>query len=184
MSTSRPNSAAFFSPGSLYHANPPTLAEILSNTSAPPWTLAAFMAYLSQNHCLETLEFTMDADRYSTAYNQILAEQPSCANDRVCLLWEKLMQAYIIPYAPREVNLPSRVRDRLLALSYTSAPPPPSELDDAVGIVYELMNDSVLLPFIESLSPAHPAYHIEEDMVDPRQGRSRLTIHGDAKIPR
>lgn len=42
----------------------PNLREILANTSPPPWTLAAFMAYLSNNHCLETLEFTMDSGRF------------------------------------------------------------------------------------------------------------------------
>ncbi|KAG7131198.1 hypothetical protein HYQ46_009731 [Verticillium longisporum] len=125
MTSSRPTSAALYSAGPLYHVNPPSLSQILTNTSHPPWTLAAFMAYLSQNHCLETLEFTMDADRYRNAYCQIITEQASPiadGNEHICSLWDKLMQAYIIP-----------------------------ELDEAVTIVYELMNDSVLLPFIESL---------------------------------
>lgn len=188
MSASRPSSAALASTsGHFWPAQPPTLAEILSNTSSPPWTLAAFMAYLSQNHCLETLEFTMDADRYRNAHSQVLSDQSWAGdgNDHVCSLWEKLMQAYIIPYAPREVNLPSRVRDRLLARDYSSTPPQPSELDEAVRIVYELMNDSVLLPFIESLSPSH-SDSLEEDLAleAARESRSRSRLHGDALASR
>lgn len=173
--------------GHLWPGQPPTLAEILSNTSSPPWTLAAFMAYLSQNHCLETLEFTMDADRYRNAHGKILSDQAWArdGNDHVCSLWEKLMQAYIIPYAPREVNLPARVRDRLLARDYSSVPPPPSELDEAVAIVYELMNDSVLLPFIESLSPVYGETFDEELALEAaRESRSRSRLHGDAGASR
>lgn len=189
MSSSRPASATLGTvAGHYFIAQPPTLAEILSNNSSPPWTLAAFMAYLSQNHCLETLEFTMDADRYRNAYDKILSDSTWArdGNDHVCSLWEKLMQAYIIPYAPREVNLPSRVRDGLLDRDYATVPPPPSELDEAVGIVYELMNDSVLLPFIESLSPAHSESYLEEEFAyDAAQSsRSRSRLHGDATVSR
>ncbi|KAG7115852.1 hypothetical protein HYQ45_016203 [Verticillium longisporum] len=158
MTSSRPTSAALYSAGPIYHVNPPSLSQILTNTSHPPWTLAAFMAYLSQNHCLETLEFTMDADRYRNAYCQIITEQASPiadGNEHICSLWDKLMQAYIIP-----------------------------ELDEAVTIVYELMNDSVLLPFIESLSPAHSETHMEEDYTDAsRQGRSRLQLYHHEAMP-
>ena len=136
------------------------------------------MAYLSQNHCMETLEFTMDADRYQTAYTSLLPNDPALwtrdRTEHVCLLWGKLMQAYIIPYAPREVNLPGPVRDRLLGLSYTSMPPSPRELDEAVQIVYELMNDSVLFPFIESVAPHYSTTQAEDDAYDGREGRSRI----------
>ncbi|KAK1481635.1 hypothetical protein CPAR01_06094 [Colletotrichum paranaense] len=176
MSRSRPTSGALM-PGAVI-LTPPTLSEILSNTSMPPWTLAAFMAYLSQNHCLETLEFTMDADRYRKAYEQIITNQEWIGDgkEHVCSLWEKLMQAYIIPYAPREVNLPSPVRNHLTNLDCSSAPPPPSELDDAVRIVYELMNDSVLVPFIESVQPGHGDCRTAED--EGRPGRLRLRAEG------
>ncbi|KAK2010291.1 regulator of G protein signaling superfamily [Colletotrichum eremochloae] len=178
MSRSRPTSGAL-TPGAVI-LTPPSLSEILSNTSSPPWTLTAFMAYLSQNHCLETLEFTMDAERYRNAYQQIIINQEWVGDgtEHVCSLWEKLMQAYIIPYAPREVNLPSRVRDRLMALQCPPTPPPPSELDEAVRIVYELMNDSVLVPFIESVMSGHLDVRMEDDGHDVRQGRSRLQVDG------
>ncbi|TDZ37248.1 hypothetical protein C8035_v007377 [Colletotrichum spinosum] len=110
----------------------------------------------------------MDAERYRKAYEQIITNHEWIGDgyDHVCSLWEKLMQAYIIPYSPREVNLPSPVRDRLIAQSCSSSPPSPSELDEAVKIVYELMNDSVLLPFIDgatSRSASASAEHTERE---------------------
>ncbi|KAH8897833.1 regulator of G protein signaling superfamily [Thozetella sp. PMI_491] len=164
---------------------PPALADILSNTAPPPYTMGAFMAFLSQNHCLETLEFTMDADRYRTSYTEILEQgDPRWLRDgpeHVCSLWMKLMQAYILPCGPREVNLPAHVRDRLLSYPASPMPPHPSELDEAVGIVFELMNDSLLVPFLESMSISYPEAP-EEESSPPgsRQGRSRLRIPKDA----
>lgn len=181
MSTSRPPSLALMPPSSACSnpASPPSLRDILTNVAPPPYTLGAFTAFLSQNHCMETLEFTMDADRYSTAYSNFLMEQAAGypdGKDHVCTLWQKIINAYILPYGHREVNLPSHVRDRLLSLRCTPIPPDPSELDEAVRIVYELMNDSVLGPFIASVAPQHDwsAEH------DPRHTRSRLRIPKDA----
>jgi len=132
---------------------PPTLAEVLADTSPAPWTLAAFMAYLSQNHCLETLEFTMDAQRYKAAYDQIRDHGPvDSGNAHLYSLWEKLAQAYLVPCAPREINVPSHVRERLLDLCPSALPPRPEELREAVDTVKELMNDSVFSSFLEAAS--------------------------------
>ena len=143
----------------------PTLAEVLSNTAPPPYTLSAFMAYLSQNHCLETLEFTMDASRYRKHFQSMTASangstQPSSESCQyVKMLWQRLMDAYIQQNGPREVNLPSGVRDALLSIPNTYTPPPPESLDPAVNIIYELMEESVLLPFLNSVSyQATPQY--------------------------
>jgi len=134
--------------------NPPTLTEILLDVASPPWTLSAFTAYLSQNHCMETLEFTLDLQRYAAVHDQIQAEGSSDpqANAQLCALWDKLMQVYIAPCSPREINIPSRVRDRLLRLPGKPEPPHPKELEEAGRIVHELMNDSLLVPFLESVS--------------------------------
>jgi hypothetical protein len=138
----------------------PTLQEVLANTASPPWTLSAFMAYLSQNHCLETLEFTMDATRYTTYYHTMVERDPhtplspqtqDC--EYVKMLWSKLLDAYIAPNAPREVNLPSDVRNRLMSLPHEFTPPDPAELEPAVKIIYELMDESVLVPFLNSVAP-------------------------------
>jgi hypothetical protein len=89
----------------------PNLAEILANTAPPPWTLASFMAFLSQNHCLENLEFTMDASRYRKHYQKMMSRLPSpTASPRpdqqayVLDLWKRLIDAYIRESGPREVS--------------------------------------------------------------------------------
>lgn len=125
----------------------------------------------------------MDAERYRKAYEQIITNEGwigDTGNEHVCQLWDKLMQAYIIPYSPREVNLPSHVRERLMSQTCSHSPPPPSELDEAVKIVYELMNDSVLLPFIESAMPTYGDVNMEGDSNEARQGRTRLRGADDA----
>ncbi|KAI0556282.1 hypothetical protein F4679DRAFT_578408 [Xylaria curta] len=176
--SSRPTSWAIPRTGSPF-LNPPTLDDILSNTAPQPWTLAAFMAYLSQNHCLETLEFVMDAARYRATHSQMLQGQAYFGTEHICGLWEKIIRGYILPGAPREVNIPAPVRDRLLGLIYTvSTPPDPTELDEAVGIVRELMNDSVLVPFLESVVPVTVEAQVEEEM-KARQERMRLRIPKD-----
>ena len=157
---SRPLSVSIPRPQGAACVRRPTLKEILSNSSPPPWSLTAFMAYLSTNHCLETLEFTMDAGRYKKHYTKVLAKAeekgklPSGKDwDNIRLLWQRLMEAYIQPNGSREVNLPSEVRDPLLNTDFSSSPPTPETLDTAVSKVYELMEDSVLVPFLNSLSP-------------------------------
>jgi hypothetical protein len=74
------------------------------------------------------------------------------------MLWRRLIDAYIRESGPREVNLPAEVRDNLLGLSDNYVPPHPSSLDEAVAKIYELMEESVLVSFLNSVSPssAHP----------------------------
>ncbi len=161
-----------------YNPRQPTLAEVLSNKAPPPWSLTAFMAYLSQNHCLETLEFTMDASRYRKHFNKMATRSigtPLTAESQepayVRMLWQRLLEAYIVPNGPREVNLPGDVRDHLLSLPNTLTPPSPDSLDPAVKIVYELMDDSVLVPFLNSVSrrpapqPTSIPYNTSDDNI-------------------
>ncbi|KAM5458928.1 hypothetical protein McanMca71_006551 [Microsporum canis] len=161
---SRPSSLAL--PGGPISSRP-TLDDVLSNTAAPPYTLAAFMAYLSQNHCLETLEFTMDSKRYADTYNAvsrqvgefpILSDSPQA--DHLCMLWHRLLSAYVMPGSPREINLPSAVRDALLRHSNLRRPPPPETLDAAVKRIHDLMDESIFIPFLNShVSPqSQPSY--------------------------
>ncbi|CCU82385.1 regulator of G protein signaling domain protein [Blumeria hordei DH14] len=145
-----------------FHCPPrPSLQDVLSNIAPSPWTLSAFMAYLSQNHCLETLEFTMDAARYEKQYHKMQAQTshlsvyPSSSHDiaHTRKLWQRLLDAYIKPNAPREVNLPGEVRDHLVSLSNNTTSPDPKELVVAVRIIYELMEESVLVPFLNTVTP-------------------------------
>lgn len=183
---SRPLSLAI--PSGPYCPRRPDLRMVLENKAPQPWTLSAFMAYLSQNHCLETLEFTMDASRYKKHYETLKEEgngkvvpgTDGC--EYVRMLWQKLLDAYIIPNGPREVNLPSTVRDELLSLPNDYTPPAPTKLDAAVKMVYELMNESVFVPFLNSVSALtpHPSTSIgspfssSDDFSSLRESRSFL----------
>jgi len=102
----------------------------------------------------------MDASRYRQHYNSMADNHPgtpispaSEGCDYVKMLWQKLLDAYIAPNGPREVNLPSDVRDRLMKMPNTLIPPHPSELEPAVKIIFELMDESVLVPFLNSVTP-------------------------------
>ena len=182
---SRPVSAAFvglhpLSPGS---PRAPSLQEILANTAPPPWTLAAFTSHLSQNHCLENLEFVKDAEKYRREYKIFKEEHSDVASaehfpkrDEIKRLWSKIMRTYIAPSSQREVNIPGDVRDELLKEPNETNPPPPEALDVAVRRVYELMNDSVMLTFISELSPTRPILSLSEQMEESEDRlRSRLS---------
>ncbi len=100
----------------------------------------------------------MDASRYKKHHECLMEEQEnqpmlqSQSPDYVRMLWQKLLDAYIIPNGPREVNLPSRVRDQLLSQPNHTTPPCPAVLDAAVKVVYELMDESVFVPFLNSVA--------------------------------
>ncbi|KAI4144323.1 MAG: hypothetical protein LQ340_006696 [Diploschistes diacapsis] len=170
-----------FHPIGPYCPRVPTLQEILTNTAPPPWTLSAFTAHLSQNHCLENLEFVKDAQRYQKEYEAFKAEFSDVSRsphfqkrDEVKRLWQKLIKAYISPGAPREVNLPSNVRDALLTLPNQSTPPPADTLDIAIQRAYELMSESSLMSFVSELSPTRSAASIQEDSESEDRLRVRM----------
>ncbi|KAL8758492.1 MAG: hypothetical protein Q9184_003907, partial [Pyrenodesmia sp. 2 TL-2023] len=178
LSTSRPPSLDDLNNGP-YFPPRPTLSDVLSNSSPPPWTLSAFTAYLSQNHCLENLEFTMDAERYRDRYEVVAAQmngKPMNLESKECnyirMLWKRLIDAYIIPDGPREINIPSDVRETLLSLPNHTAPPSPEELGSAAKIVYDLMEESVLVSFLNEIPTRTSIETPYEDI--PRQGSSRI----------
>ncbi|KAL3952854.1 hypothetical protein ACCO45_012797 [Purpureocillium lilacinum] len=119
---------------------PPTLSTILLDAAPPPWTLNAFTGYLSEKHCMELLEFLRDSQRYSELYEQLKVEQPPSAEslEQIQGWWKYLMQV------PR----------LLLRTSCDSIPPDSSELDDVCRMVCELLNESVLIPFLQSIGDA------------------------------
>ncbi|OAL48778.1 regulator of G protein signaling superfamily [Pyrenochaeta sp. DS3sAY3a] len=167
----------------------PNLSEILANTAPPPYTLSSFMAFLSQNHCLENLEFTMDASRYRKHYSKMVNRHPGspisplsdeCAY--VLMLWRRLIDAYIRESGPREVNLPAEVRDNLLSHTDSYVPPHPSSLDEAVSKIYELMEESVLVSFLNSVSPhsAHPS--LSHDSYDSNLTRSSTRSYDERSL--
>ncbi|KAF4252499.1 hypothetical protein KXW98_004521 [Aspergillus fumigatus] len=156
----------------------PTLDEVLANTAPAPYTLSAFMAYLSQNHCLETLEFTLEAKRYRETYHSLthqLRESPivtDCPESQhLRMLWQRLLTAYILPGAPREINVCSEVREEIVQHANSHIPPPPETLDAAVKLVHDLMEESIFLPFLNAhATSAHvvplsePLFSNEDDV--------------------
>lgn len=151
----------------------PTLDDILNERSQPPYTLSAFTAYLSQQHCLETLEFTMDAKQYQDKYESIaahLAGMPlDYGHEEACELhqdWIRLLDVYIKPGSPREINLPSEERDDLLDQIYSQKPPPPEALDPALQRMHDLMGDSIFMPFLNSFNPTPRAVTLNAPFSD------------------
>lgn len=139
----------------------PTLDEVLNNTAPPPYTLSAFISYLSQNHCLETLEFILEAKRYRENFSSVEPAKDSLVTKlnnstkdtiNLSLLYQILLETYISPGAEREVNLPVKVRDDLLRNKIISTPPLPETLDLAVRSIHDLMEDSIFVSFLNSVS--------------------------------
>ncbi|KAK9366917.1 RGS domain-containing protein [Lipomyces kononenkoae] len=135
----------------------PTLDEVLSNEAVSPFSLTEFIAYLALNHCLETIEFTMDVKRYAEAYESAVATlSPDVTKfgpenrsyDHVMLLWHRITDSYIRPDSPRELNLPASVRNDLLLLARVNVPPGPEKFAEAIAAVKELMTESVFIRFL------------------------------------
>ncbi|CAI7566634.1 unnamed protein product [Penicillium pancosmium] len=131
----------------------PTLDEVLNNTAPPPYTLSAFTSYLSHNHCLETLEFILEAKRYREKFSSFLEPAKDSivatnhsTNINLSLLYQILLETYIFPGAEREV------RDDLLQNKIFSTPPLPETLDLAVRSIRDLMEDSIFDAFVNSAS--------------------------------
>ncbi|KAK4077198.1 hypothetical protein Purlil1_12471 [Purpureocillium lilacinum] len=102
--------------------------------------------------------------RYASLYEQPTAEMSASPRsvEQARGVWVKLMQMYITSSAPRQVNIPSRVRDCLLSKPYDPLPPHPSELTEVCRIIYELMDDSLLIPFLQSAAQGQIACSSEE----------------------
>jgi hypothetical protein len=146
--------------GTLSPGGRPTLDDVLNNRAPQPFTLSAYMAFLSQQHCLETLAFTLDAKKYREKYDAACAHMAGMPlnyeSDEGYELqqeWTRILEIYIKPGAPQEINLPSEERDDLLDWPYGVKPPPPEALDPSVKRMYDLMSDSIFIPFCNSLRP-------------------------------
>lgn len=82
----------------------PTLEDILSNSAPLPYSYENFVVYLSQNHCLETIEFTNDIMTYSERYSS-----GDCSKSELLDLWHRILDTYIQTDGPKELNLPCHV---------------------------------------------------------------------------
>ena len=157
-SRTRPISVASPRGGLLSPGARPTLDDVLNGRAPQPYTLSAFTAFLSEQHCLETLEFTVEAKKYQEKYDDAgahLAGMPlNVESDEGFELqqdWLRILDVYVKPGAPREINLPAEERDDMVDLPYGSKPPPPEALHPAVKRMNDLMSDSIFIPFCNSL---------------------------------
>ncbi|KAE8350322.1 RGS domain-containing protein [Aspergillus coremiiformis] len=159
----------------LYHLRP-KLDEILNDTAPIPYTLGTFIAFLAQNHCLEVLEFILEAKRYRKTYewledpNKICSEEQAQQERRV---WDRIIHTYIRSGASREINVPTETREELLGYTEThDSIPPPSLLDDAVHQMHELLRESILIPFLRCCSGTS---HVQPLSVPCLSGTERVT---------
>lgn len=170
-------------PPGAHNSRIPTLQEVLANTAPQPFTLSAFTAHLHHNHCLENLEFIKDVERYGRRYKTMMVTMAADAaaqrspqykaSAEVSMLWDRLLQAYIIPDAPREVNLSGDVRDALISLPNHATPPAPESLESAVERIMELMNESIMMTFINEYTPSRASPSLHEDMEDAEERQAR-----------
>jgi hypothetical protein len=121
-----------------------------------PYTFNAFTNFLIQNHCAETLDFISEAKAYPEIYSAHWASPDNSVIGRdsalVGMQWNSLMETYIVPGSPSEVNLPAYIREQLLGiLDVTESPPHPEQLNSAVNHAYEILTQDALMPFIKSL---------------------------------
>lgn len=65
--------------------------------------------------------------------------------------WTRIMDVYLKPGAPREINLPAEERDDLIDEPYEPNPPRPEALNPAVQRMRDLMSDSIFIPFCNSV---------------------------------
>lgn len=137
----------------------PTLDEVLRDTTPPPYDLEAFTTYLSQSHCLETLDFINETERYREDYtflvdreHELTLTSSSLAIKHLLMLYRLLLTSYVLPGAPCEINIPVEMRDALLRHKDSAIPPHPDILDPVLKTMHELMEHSIFVSFLNSRS--------------------------------
>ena len=190
---SRPISVVSPREGILSPAGRPTLEDVLTEKAPKPYTLAAYTAFLTQQHCLETLDFTLEAKSYREKYDIAAAQlagmplnNESVEGYELQQEWQRVLDIYVKPGAPREINLPAEERDDLVDYPCGLRPPPPEAFDPAVKRMYDLMSDSIFIPFCNSLKKvdhAHTYNALSEYARDDRMDPSRMTYDDRGKAP-
>lgn len=144
-----------------------TFKDILCDWSPEPYTLNFFLIFLSRDHCIETLDFIIDAEAYCDIYHANRTSLDDKNTPRNPMLigkqWEHLMATYICLGSPSEINLPSCIRHRLLDIvSDIVSYPSPEQLTSAGDHAYEILTENVLVPFIRSfhLAENHDMYEL------------------------
>jgi hypothetical protein len=133
-----------------------TLDDILSDHSSGLYSYNALLEFLTQGHCMETLNFIADAKSYRNTYTLYSISVDSCDLIRdttlVAQQWKRLISTYVFPESPCQINLPNHIREQLLEPSDAIVSPPnPERLDLAIGYAYEIITEDALVPFVRSL---------------------------------
>lgn len=139
----------------------PTLEDILSDKALSPWTLKAFNSWCGKNMCAENLNFVTDARAYQRNYSAWRTEHPddtpeSSSDERAFQLngmWKGMIKEYITPNGLQEVNLSANVRDNLATIAESQIPPAPDVLQPAVRQIRGLLEDSILMSFLNEMQP-------------------------------
>ena len=136
---------------SFYHIRP-KLDDLLDDKAPYPYTLSALIAFLSKSHCLEILEFVLEARRYRGSFQRVGDHK---SRRTLHLQWQRILQMYIVSGAQREINISDGIRDNLVATESKKKkqedfPPDPALLDPALQEMRDLLHDSLLLPFLRS----------------------------------
>lgn len=142
--------------GSLYHIQP-RLDDILNDVAPFPYTLGAFIAFLSELRCLETVEFLLETERYRRIYHWLEHKTETSEAIRkahLSGLWNRLINQYIRPNSDREINISCEIRQQLMQQFHNRGgdPPPPEVLDRAVNSIKELLRGAILIPFLRRSS--------------------------------
>lgn len=159
----------------LMNSKRPSLEEILADRSPDPWTLQAFSTYCARNMCAENLNFIIDTRIFVRNYSLWRADHPDDTPDsasdvrsfQLNGMWKRILREYITPNGLQEINLSATIRDKLLSIPENKVPPDPAVLQPAIRSIRALMEDSILLSFLneklpQTTSPHSPTEEVAE----------------------
>ncbi|KAI9744742.1 MAG: hypothetical protein M1818_001667 [Claussenomyces sp. TS43310] len=171
----------------------PKLCEVLAGQSCAPWSRPAFQEFLSRQYCSEVLDFTVAVSEYRRVFElKVFLGHPKQRAENAAVaygLWQQMMDAYIRPNAPREINIPGTVRTQLLAQRDPGNPPSPDLLQAAYNLMMELMN-GVFFQFVESSKSAttvvykeKPPYERTISSISEKSTQPSLEQEEEAEVP-
>ncbi|ORZ14399.1 RGS domain-containing protein [Lobosporangium transversale] len=153
--------------------NFPSLLEILTDQASEPFSLDRFAEFLHTQYCYENLIFWCTTQQYKSILQSISRAAPqfnlhqsslSFLNQTQTRLFSDLqsdmlaiLETFILPDSPYEVNLSDTVRSKLLK-SVTDGDYHPQVLKQASDAIIDLMKSSSYPLFVQSISsPDQPS---------------------------
>lgn len=135
----------------------PTLAKVLSGESPEPWTLAALKKFLERNYCSEVLHFIGAVGAYREFYERRITKGDAAHRERdnaaTLVMWQHILDSYILPNSAMEINISSDIREFLMSHRGLRFPPPPIVLKEACTMMEELLA-GIFMQFLDSLRPS------------------------------